>query len=107
MSSIITEFSAVIGLNRFDFESKFFLQCFQGGIVDDIIVYHYEDEKYLLVVNALNVQKDFDWCVKHNMMGVELENASDNMAQLAVQDPKAAEGVSEESDNISLTLFFC
>lgn len=63
----------------------------QGGIVDDIIVYHYEDEKYLLVVNASNVQKDFDWCVKHNTMGAELENASDNMAQLAVQGPKAAE----------------
>ncbi len=63
-----------------------------GGIVDDIIVYHYEDEKYLLVVNAANLEKDWAWCVKHNEgVGAELENASDNMAQLAVQGPKAKE----------------
>lgn len=60
-----------------------------GGIVDDIIVYHYEDEKYLLVVNASNIEKDWEWCVRHNTMGAELENASDRMAQLAIQGPKA------------------
>jgi aminomethyltransferase len=68
--------------------------CFpngKGGIVDDLLVYRYEDEKYLLVVNAANIQKDWDWCVKHNTVGAELENASDRMAQLAVQGPKAAE----------------
>ena len=63
-----------------------------GGIVDDIIVYHYEDDKYLLVVNAANLDKDWAWCQKHNEgIGAELENASDNMAQLAVQGPKAKE----------------
>ena len=68
--------------------------CFpneQGGIVDDLLVYHYEPEKYLLVVNASNIEKDWDWCVKHNTFGAELENASDRMAQLAVQGPKACE----------------
>lgn len=66
--------------------------CFpneEGGIVDDLLVYHYEPEKYLLVVNASNIEKDWNWCVSHNTEGAELENASDHMAQLAVQGPKA------------------
>ena len=66
--------------------------CFpndKGGIVDDLLVYQYEPEKYMLVVNAANIEKDWDWCVSHNMEGAELENASDHMAQLAVQGPKA------------------
>ena len=66
--------------------------CFpneEGGIVDDLLVYHYEPEKYLLVVNASNIEKDWNWCVSHNTEGAELENASDHMAQLAIQGPKA------------------
>ena len=68
--------------------------CFpneEGGIVDDFIVYHYEDEKYLLVVNAANIDKDWAWCTSHNTVGAELENSSDRMAQLAIQGPKATE----------------
>ena len=61
----------------------------QGGIVDDLVVYHYEPEKYLLVVNASNIEKDWNWCLTHNAVGAELENASDRMAQLAIQGPKA------------------
>ena len=57
--------------------------------MDDLLVYHYEPEKYLLVVNAANIEKDWNWCVSHNTEGAELENASDRMAQLAVQGPKA------------------
>jgi aminomethyltransferase len=66
--------------------------CFpneRGGIVDDLLVYHYETEKYLLVVNAANIEKDWNWCVKNNSEGAELENASDRMAQLAIQGPLA------------------
>ncbi len=66
--------------------------CFpneKGGIVDDLLVYQYEPEKYLLVVNAANIDKDWNWCVSHNTEGAILENASDNMAQLAVQGPDA------------------
>lgn len=43
--------------------------CFvneNGGIVDDFIVYYYEPEKYLMVVNAANIEKDWEWCVKWN-----------------------------------------
>ena len=68
--------------------------CFvneEGGIKDDFLVYHFEDDKYLLVVNASNTAKDWEWCVKNNTVGAELENASDHMAQLAVQGPKAIE----------------
>ncbi len=68
--------------------------CFpneDGGIVDDFLVYCYEPEKYLLVVNASNMEKDWNWCVSHNQEGAILENASDHMAQLAVQGPKATE----------------
>jgi len=68
--------------------------CFpngKGGIVDDLLVYHFEVNKYLLVVNASNIEKDWNWCVNNNTEGAELENASDWMAQLAVQGPKATE----------------
>ena len=61
----------------------------RGGEVDDLLVYRLSEEKYLLVVNASNIEKDWNWCVSHNTEGVELENASDHMAQLAVQGPKA------------------
>ena len=75
--------------------------CFpndKGGIVDDLLVYHYEPEKYLLVVNASNIEKDWNWCVCHNTEGAELENASDHMAQLAVQGPKAIETLQKLTD---------
>ena len=66
--------------------------CFpngKGGIVDDLLVYFYEPEKYLLVVNASNIEKDWNWIVSQNNVGAELENASDRISQLAVQGPKA------------------
>ncbi|MGC9151367.1 MAG: glycine cleavage system aminomethyltransferase GcvT [Microbacter sp.] len=66
--------------------------CFpngKGGIVDDLLVYHVEPEKYMLVVNAANIEKDWNWCVQNNSEGAELENSSDRMGQLAVQGPKA------------------
>ena len=66
--------------------------CFpneDGGIVDDLLVYQYEQQKYLLVVNASNIEKDWNWCVSHNTEGAELENSSDRTAQLAIQGPKA------------------
>lgn len=61
----------------------------EGGIVDDVIIYYYEPEKYMVVVNASNVEKDWNWFVSHNEENADLENASDNMAQLAIQGPKA------------------
>lgn len=75
--------------------------CFpneDGGIVDDLLVYQYELEKYLLVVNASNIEKDWNWCISHNTEGAELENSSDNMAQLAVQGPKAIQALQKLTD---------
>ncbi|TRX70658.1 glycine cleavage system aminomethyltransferase GcvT [Carboxylicivirga sp. M1479] len=66
--------------------------CFpngKGGIVDDLLVYKYEEEKYLLVVNASNIDKDWAWVSEQNTMGAEIENASDAISQLAIQGPKA------------------
>ena len=68
--------------------------CFpngKGGIVDDLLVYRYSDDKYMLVVNASNIEKDWNWCISNNTEGAELENASDHIAQLAIQGPKATE----------------
>ena len=67
--------------------------CFpngKGGIVDDLLVYYFEPQKYMLVVNASNIKKDWDWLVSQNDLGAELENASDKICQLAVQGPKAS-----------------
>ncbi len=75
--------------------------CFpneQGGIVDDLLVYCYESEKYLLVVNAANIEKDWNWCVSHNEQGAELENSSDRMAQLAIQGPNAIKALQKLTD---------
>lgn len=75
--------------------------CFpngKGGIVDDLLVYFYEPNKYLLVVNASNVEKDWNWLVSQNDMGVDLENASDRIAQLAVQGPKSIAALQELTD---------
>lgn len=79
--------------------------CFtndRGGIIDDLLVYKYEEQKYLMVVNAANLDKDWQWCLAHRIDGAELENASDNMAQLAVQGPKALATLQKLTD-IDLT----
>ena len=74
-------------------EGKVQYTCFpndKGGIVDDFLVYHFSKEKYLLVVNASNIEKDWNWLNEQNKsIGAELRNASDDTAQLAVQGPLA------------------
>jgi aminomethyltransferase len=60
-----------------------------GGIVDDLLVYRNNSKDYLLVVNASNIQKDFNWLLENNKFGVEIKNVSDDYFQLAVQGPKA------------------
>lgn len=62
-----------------------------GGIVDDLIVYKIEDNKYFVVVNASNIEKDWNHIVKYNNFDAVLTNASDDMSLLAVQGPKATE----------------
>jgi len=60
-----------------------------GGIVDDLIVYKIKDNDYLLVVNASNIDKDWNWISKFNTKGVEMKNISDDICLFAVQGPKA------------------
>ncbi len=60
-----------------------------GGIVDDLIIYQIKEETYLLVVNASNIEKDWDWITSKNHMGATLSNLSDTYALLAIQGPKA------------------
>tara|TARA_R110002012_G_scaffold259344_1_gene440751 strand:- start:102672 stop:103853 length:1182 start_codon:yes stop_codon:yes gene_type:complete len=70
--------------------------CFpnsKGGIVDDLIVYKFEDEKYMLVVNASNIDKDWAWVNQQNTMGAKLTNISDEISLFAIQGPKAIEAV--------------
>jgi len=62
----------------------------QGGIVDDLIVYRIAENDYLLVVNASNIDKDWNWISKFNTKGVEMKNISDDICLFAVQGPKAA-----------------
>jgi aminomethyltransferase len=61
----------------------------ENGIVDDLIVYKFNTNKYLMVVNASNIQKDWDWVNAHNSFDAKLTNASDEYSLLAVQGPKA------------------
>ncbi len=65
----------------------------KGGIVDDILVYRYADEKFMLVVNAANIQKDWEWLNRHNGGGVILEDASARMSLIAVQGPKVTQAL--------------
>ena len=65
----------------------------EGGIVDDLIIYKIADYNYMLVVNASNIEKDWNWISKHNDLGVEMINASEDYSLLAIQGPKAAEAM--------------
>jgi aminomethyltransferase len=79
----------------------------KGGIVDDLIIYKIQDEEYLLVVNASNIEKDWNWIVSHNDKGVDMENASDQYSLLAIQGPKAAEAMqSLTTTNLSTIKFY-
>ena len=60
-----------------------------GGIVDDLLVYRYADNRYMLVVNAANIEKDRTWVESHNDTGVEIRDVSENTALIALQGPQS------------------
>lgn len=70
----------------------------QGGIVDDLLVYCEGDQNYMLVVNASNIEKDWNWIQSHNTFDCELENVSDDISLLAVQGPKAVAALQSLTD---------
>ena len=79
----------------------------KGGIVDDLLVYKLKDEEYMLVVNASNIEKDWNWIAQHNTEGAEMENISDNISLFAVQGPKATEVLQKLTDtNLSEVKFY-
>lgn len=74
----------------------------KGGIVDDLIVYRLAEQEYFLVVNASNIEKDWNWIKEHNVFGVEMTNASDEYSLLAVQGPKTIEAT-QSLTNVDLS----
>ncbi|SES18077.1 glycine cleavage system aminomethyltransferase GcvT [Pedobacter rhizosphaerae] len=69
-----------------------------GGIVDDLLVYRLDEKTYMLVVNASNIEKDWNWIQQFNTAGVEMHNISDKTSLLAIQGPKAAEALQTLTD---------
>ncbi|MDO4727728.1 MAG: glycine cleavage system aminomethyltransferase GcvT [Bacteroidota bacterium] len=65
----------------------------KGGIVDDLIIYRMAENEYLLVVNASNIDKDWEWISSHNTKGVSMKNVSEQYSLLAIQGPKAVEAM--------------
>lgn len=69
-----------------------------GGIVDDLLVYRWNANEYYLVVNASNIEKDWNWIKQHNTFGVEMSNISDELSLLAVQGPNAIKTLQKLTD---------
>lgn len=70
----------------------------KGGIVDDLIIYRMSEDEWMLVVNASNIDKDWEWINKYNKFDVEIENRSDQLSLLAIQGPKAIEAMQSLTD---------
>lgn len=98
-------------------DGKVQYSCFpngRGGIVDDLLVYRFNEEKYLLVVNAANIDKDWEWCLTNaEKFGISpgkgIENASDSIAQLAIQGPLALKAMQKLTDEniIDMDYYTC
>ncbi len=73
-----------------------------GGIIDDLLVYRIDDKTYMLVVNASNIEKDWDWISSFNTYGVDMKNISDRTSLLAVQGPNATKALQSLTD-VNLT----
>lgn len=71
-------------------KAQYTAMCYEtGGIVDDLLIYKLAEEEYMLVVNASNIEKDWEWITQNNSAGAELENRSEDIALLAIQGPDA------------------
>ncbi|MEX1120520.1 MAG: glycine cleavage system aminomethyltransferase GcvT [Balneolales bacterium] len=80
-------------------KAQYSCMCYEdGGIVDDLLVYMISEDNYLLVVNASNIEKDYQWLLKNNKYNADIINVSDDICLLAVQGPKAPEVVQKLTD---------
>lgn len=91
-------------------KAQYTVMCYEdGGIVDDLIVYQLQEQEYMLVVNAANIEKDFNWIEQHHSYDAELTNQSMELCLLAVQGPKSIETLQNLTDtdlsNISFYTF--
>lgn len=77
-----------------------------GGIVDDLIIYKLKEDQYLLVVNASNIEKDWNWIVSKNNVGANTRNLSDDYSLLAIQGPKAIEAMQSLTSHDLATIKF-
>jgi len=83
----------------YDGRCQYTLMCYENGtVVDDLIISQLSSDKFLLVVNASNIDKDFEWLVSQNKEGVQLKNISSDMALLAIQGPQANKVVTQLFD---------
>lgn len=88
--------------------AQYTAMCYEdGGTVDDLLIYKREEEDYLLVINASNIEKDYEWLVSHVEGNVTVTNVSPEVAQLAIQGPKA-EGILQKvtSEDLKEIKFF-
>lgn len=82
-------------------QAQYSAMCYDdGGIVDDLLIYKYSDY-YMLVVNAANIEKDWEWLIKHLFDGAELQNKSDKISLIALQGPKSKELLSTIAPEVS------
>jgi len=80
-------------------KAQYTAMCYEyGGIVDDLLVYMIAENEYMLVVNAANIEKDWEWITKNNTTGADVSNKSDTMALLALQGPNSVELLDELTD---------
>ncbi|MBC1473093.1 glycine cleavage system aminomethyltransferase GcvT [Listeria grandensis] len=89
-------------------KAQYNIMCYEnGGVVDDLVVYRKADNEYLLVVNAANTEKDFNWLAEHATEGVNVQNVSEEYGQLALQGPNAEAVLSTltKADLGALTFF--
>ncbi|MCT2537541.1 glycine cleavage system aminomethyltransferase GcvT [Aquibacillus koreensis] len=97
LQSMLTNDIAKLQPNK----AQYSLMCYEnGGTVDDLIVYKIKDNDYLLVVNASNTDKDFDWLVKHKQGDVHISNVSLDYVQVAIQGPKAEQILQTLTDTV-------
>ncbi len=96
---LIQKVSANDASRLFDGKVQYsYLPNLEGGIVDDLLVYRIDEKTYMLVVNASNIEKDWEWISKFNTYGVDMKNISDRTSLLAVQGPLALEALQPLTD---------
>lgn len=80
-------------------KAQYSAMCYEdGGLIDDLLIYMLDDSTYMAVVNASNIEKDFEWVAEHNRFEAEVENRSADMCLLAVQGPDAAKTLQKLTD---------